>query len=166
MTGKENEYLQAVQRFVRNKNKYDCVIDYSAKLEHECQELSDRDDDQLKETEKELGVKSKIQDIVRAGYDRLHLQTFFTAGPKEVHSWTVRKGTKAPEAAGKIHTDMQKGFIRAEVMSYKDLAKYGSESEVKKAGQYRLEGKDYLVKDGDIFNFRFNVAKNIQKKEK
>jgi ribosome-binding ATPase YchF (GTP1/OBG family) len=87
----------------------------------------------------------------------LNQQTYFTAGEKEVRAWTVRKGATAPEAAGVIHTDFQKGFIRAEVISFADYDKYASEAKIKEAGKLRIEGKDYIVKDGDVMNFRFNV---------
>ena len=92
-----------------------------------------------------------------AAYDLLHLITYFTAGVKEVRAWTVRKGSKAPQAAGVIHTDFEKGFIRAEVIKYDDFIKYGSEAAVKEAGKMGVEGKEYIVQDGDIMHFRFNV---------
>ncbi|MBI2340166.1 MAG: DUF933 domain-containing protein, partial [Deltaproteobacteria bacterium] len=95
--------------------------------------------------------------LVRAAYKLLDLETFFTAGPKEARAWTVLKGTKAPQAAGKIHSDFEKGFIRADVYHYDDLLKYGSEQKVQEAGLMRLEGKEYVVRDGDIMHFRFNV---------
>src|SRR5690606_22396281 len=95
--------------------------------------------------------------IIRAGYQLLGLQTFFTVGPKETHAWTVRVGAKAPEAAGAIHTDFEKGFIRAEVISIADYLALGGEVAAKEAGKMRQEGKDYLVQDGDIMLFRFNV---------
>jgi hypothetical protein len=95
--------------------------------------------------------------LARAGYKLLGLLTFFTAGPKEVRAWTIPQGTKAPQAAGTIHTDFEKGFIRAECYHYNDLVTLGSELKVREAGKMRLEGKDYVVKDGDILFFRFNV---------
>ena len=95
--------------------------------------------------------------VIRAGYDLLHLLTFFTIGPKEAHAWTVQKGAKAPQAAGAIHTDFEKGFIRAETISHSDFIACGGESAAKEAGKMRLEGKEYLVNDGDIFHFLFNV---------
>ncbi len=95
--------------------------------------------------------------VIRAGYSLLDLLTFFTAGPKEARAWTVRRGAKAPEAAGAIHTDFEKGFIRAETISYDDYVACGGEQGAKDAGKMRLEGRDYLVRDGDIFLFRFNV---------
>ena len=95
--------------------------------------------------------------VVRAGYKLLHLQTYFTAGEKEVRAWTVRVGATAPEAAGVIHTDFQRGFIRAEVVSFDDFVACGGEHGAKEAGKLRLEGKDYVVQDGDVMHFRFNV---------
>jgi hypothetical protein len=94
---------------------------------------------------------------VRATYDLLGLQTYFTAGPKEVRAWTVRKGSTAPQAAGVIHTDFEKGFIRAEVIGYDDYVNLSGEAGAKDAGKMRLEGKEYVVKDGDVMHFRFNV---------
>ncbi|MCC7274270.1 MAG: redox-regulated ATPase YchF [Alphaproteobacteria bacterium] len=95
--------------------------------------------------------------VIRAGYDLLGLLTFFTIGPKEAHAWTITAGTKAPQAAGTIHTDFERGFIAAETMAYQDFVTYGGEAGVKEAGRMRLEGREYVVQDGDILNFRFNV---------
>jgi ribosome-binding ATPase YchF (GTP1/OBG family) len=107
---------------------------------------------------KDLGLDEPgVNRVIRAGYDLLHLITYFTAGEKEVRAWTVRKGSKAPQAAGVIHTDFEKGFIRAEVIKYNDYLKYKSEAAVKEAGKMAVEGKEYVVQDGDIMHFRFNV---------
>ena len=95
--------------------------------------------------------------MIRAGYDLLGLITYFTVGEKETRAWTITKGTTAPGAAGKIHTDFQRGFIRAEVIAYDDYVNYGSEVKVKEAGKMRVEGKNYIVKDGDVMHFLFNV---------
>ncbi len=95
--------------------------------------------------------------VIRAGYELLNLQTYFTAGVKEVRAWTVKVGATAPEAAAVIHTDFQKGFIRAEIISYDDFIAYNGEQGAKDAGRWRLEGKDYVVQDGDVIHFRFNV---------
>ena len=95
--------------------------------------------------------------LIRSGYELLNLVSFFTVGPKEAHAWTASNGDKAPQAAGKIHTDFEKGFIRAETISYDDYINFDGEIGAKDAGKMRVEGSDYLVKDGDIFNFRFNV---------
>lgn len=106
----------------------------------------------------ELGMKEAgLDTIVREAYDLLGLQTYFTAGVKETRAWTVRKGAKAPEAAGVIHTDFEKGFIRAEVMKYEDIMRLKTEAAAKEAGVYRSEGKEYVVQDGDVMHFRFNV---------
>ncbi len=107
---------------------------------------------------KELGIEVPGLDrVVRAAYRLLNLETFFTAGSKEVRAWTIRTGTPAPKAAGVIHSDFERGFIRAEVIAYEDFIRYGGEQGAKEAGRWRLEGKDYIVQDGDILHFRFNV---------
>jgi GTP-binding protein YchF len=106
----------------------------------------------------DLGLEEPgVSKLIRLAYDLLNQQTYFTAGEKEVRAWTVKKGATAPEAAGVIHTDFQKGFIRAEVISYSDYDSYESEAKIKEAGKLRIEGKEYIVKDGDVMNFRFNV---------
>jgi ribosome-binding ATPase YchF (GTP1/OBG family) len=106
----------------------------------------------------EIGLKEPGLDrLIRAGYGLLHLVTFFTVGPKETHAWTVAKGAKAPQAAGVIHTDFEKGFIRAETISYADYVACGGEQGAKDAGKMRLEGAEYVVQDGDVMHFRFNV---------
>ena len=101
--------------------------------------------------------KSALDRVIKSSYEILNLMSFFTVGEDEVKAWTIRKETPALEAAGEIHSDIQKGFIRAEVLSYNDLLEYGSFKDARKAGQVRLEGKEYIVQDGDIINFRFNV---------
>ena len=101
--------------------------------------------------------ESGLDKVIKASYDLLGLMSYLTAGKKEVRAWTIKKGTKAPEAAGKIHSDIQRGFIRAEVVSYDDLMKEGSMNAVKEKGLLRSEGKDYIMQDGDIVLFRFNV---------
>jgi GTP-binding protein YchF len=107
---------------------------------------------------KDMGLEEPgVNRVIRAAYSLLDLITYFTAGEKEVRAWTVRKGAKAPEAAGVIHTDFEKGFIRAEVIHYEDFIRYGSESAVKEAGKMNVEGKEYVVQDGDVMHFRFNV---------
>ncbi len=107
---------------------------------------------------KDLGLEETgLARVIRAGYDLLHLITFFTAGPKESRAWTVEKGAKAPQAAGVIHTDFERGFIRAETIAYEDYVAFGGEAGAREAGRLRSEGKDYVVQDGDIMLFRFNV---------
>ena len=106
----------------------------------------------------DLGIKeSGLDKLIKATYDLLGLATYFTAGEDECRAWTFKKGMKAPECAGIIHSDFERGFIKAEIMSYEDLEKYGTELKVKEAGRLRLEGKEYVMQDGDICHFRFNV---------
>ena len=131
------------------------VIPICAKVESE---LSEMDDDESKLFMEELGIDSSGLDrLTHFGYRMLEQITYFTAGKQEVRAWEIRKGSTAPEAAGKIHTDFEKGFIRAEVFHFDDIDQLGSESSVKDAGRWRLEGRDYVVQDGDIMHFRFNV---------
>lgn len=105
----------------------------------------------------ELGIESGLGEVIRSGYTLLNLETFFTAGPTESHAWTITKGTKAPQAAGKIHSDFEKGFIRAQIFNVTDLESLGTEKAVREAGKLRSEGKDYTVRDGDVVEFLFNV---------
>jgi hypothetical protein len=131
------------------------VVSVCASMEAEMVELDDED---LKEFLSELGLKEPgLNRVIFAAYSLLGLQTYFTAGVKEVRAWTVKVGATAPEAAGVIHTDFQKGFIRAEVMAYEDFVANNGEQGCKEAGKLRLEGKEYVVKDGDVMHFRFNV---------
>jgi GTP-binding protein YchF len=128
----------------------------SAAIEAEIAQLGS--DEEKQEFLSSLGLEETgLARVIRAGYDLLHLITFFTVGPKEAHAWTVQKGAKAPQAAGVIHTDFEKGFIRAETIAYADFIACNGESGAKEAGKMRLEGKEYVVQDGDIFHFRFNV---------
>lgn len=131
------------------------VVPLCAKLEEDCVDLTEAE---KKEFLHELGLnETGLDRLIRAGYDLLGLQTFFTAGVKEVRAWTVRKGATAPQAAACIHTDFEKGFIRAEVIGYDDFIQYQGEQGAKEAGKWRLEGKTYLVRDGDVMHFLFNV---------
>jgi hypothetical protein len=121
-------------------------------------ELSRLDDDEKLEFLADMGLKEPgLNRLIRAGYSLLQLLTFFTAGPKEARAWTVRQGATAPQAAGVIHTDFQKGFIRAEIVGYSDFIELKGEQGAKEAGKWRLEGKEYVVKEGDVVHFRFNV---------
>jgi GTP-binding protein YchF len=132
------------------------AIFLDAKFEAELVELGD--DDEAREMLAETGVDEPGLDVLaRVGFDTLGLQTYLTAGPKETRAWTIRKGATAPEAAGVIHTDFQKGFIKAEIVSYDDLVAAGSMASAKSAGKVRMEGKDYVMADGDVVEFRFNV---------
>jgi GTP-binding protein YchF len=149
----DNRHYQAVKQFAEAENAD--VIAICAKIEEELASLSDEERDLFLQ---DLGYsESGLDQIVKATYHLLGLQTFLTGGPDEVRAWTFTKGMKAPECAGVIHTDFQKGFIKAEAYSYTDLMTYGSESAVKDAGKLRIEGKEYTVQDGDILHFRFNV---------
>jgi len=131
------------------------VIDIDEINEEEISELDDADKQEFLEA---IGLtESGVDKLTRAAYHLLGLGTYFTAGEKEVRAWTFKRGMKAPQAAGIIHSDFEKGFIRAVTMSYDDLVKYGSEKAVKEAGRLREEGKEYVVQDGDIMEFRFNV---------
>ena len=131
------------------------VITVCAKIESELSELSDEDKKTFLE---DLGIKeSGLDKLIKATYDLLGLATYFTVGSDEVKAWTFTKGMKAPECAGIIHSDFERGFIRAEVMSYEALEKCGNEANVRANGLMRLEGKDYIMQDGDICHFRFNV---------
>jgi GTP-binding protein YchF len=131
------------------------AIFLDAKLESELVEL---DEDEARELLAEVGITEPGLDVLaRVGFDTLGLQTYLTAGPKEVHAWEIKKGATAPEAAGVIHTDFQKGFIKAEIVSYDDLVGLGSMLKAKEAGKVRMEGKDYVMKDGDVVEFRFNA---------
>jgi hypothetical protein len=131
------------------------AIFLDAKIEAELIELPD---DEALELLQGMGQdESGLSQLVRIGFDTLGLQTFLTAGPKEARAWTIRKGATAPEAAGVIHTDFQRGFIKAEIVSYGDLVAEGSVAAARAAGKVRMEGKDYVMRDGDVVEFRFNV---------
>ena len=149
----DNPYLDQVSELAASENAGVVVV--CNKLEAEIAEL---DDEERLEFLADLGMEEPGLDrVIRAGYDLLGLHTYFTAGVKEVRAWTVKVGATAPQAAGVIHTDFEKGFIRAEVVSYDDFVEYNGENGAKDAGRWRLEGKDYIVKDGDVVHFRFNV---------
>ena len=148
-----NDYSKKVMEYASKHNSKVVII--SAKIE---EELSELDDEEHKMFLEELGIKeSGLDKLIKEAYALLGLQTFFTAGEKECRAWTFRKGMKAPQCAGVIHTDFEKGFIKAETYSYDDLITYGTPLKVKEAGKVRLEGKDYVVQDGDIMLFRFNI---------
>ena len=149
----ENEYVKQVREVAAKESAKVVVI--SAAVEAEVLELHD---DERAHFLEGLGLKeSGLNQVIREGYDLLHLITFFTAGPKEVHAWTAQKGSTAPEAAGIIHTDFEKGFIRAEIMKFTDLDRLGSEAAVKENGLLDVEGREYVIEDGDVVFFRFNV---------
>ena len=148
-----NKYNDMVSEYASKENA--SVIVVCAKMESE---LAEMNDDDKTEFLKEMGISnSGLDKLIFATYDLLGLQTFFTSGKDECRAWTFKKGMKAPECAGIIHSDFQRGFIKAEIMSFDDLKECGSELKVKEAGKMRLEGKEYLMQDGDIVYFRFNV---------
>ncbi|MDT2963472.1 redox-regulated ATPase YchF [Enterococcus casseliflavus] len=148
-----NDYVNKVKEFAASENTEVIVI--SARAEEEIAELEEEDKAEFLEA---LGIEeSGLDQLIRAAYDLLGLATYFTAGEQEVRAWTFRKGIKAPQAAGIIHTDFERGFIRAETVSFEDLNQYGTMQAAKEAGRVRLEGKDYVVQDGDVMLFRFNV---------
>ncbi|MFT6029921.1 MAG: GTP-binding protein YchF [Oleiphilaceae bacterium] len=148
-----NPHLDKVNEIAASENAIVVVI--CNKLEAEIAEL---DDEERNEFLADLGMEEPGLDrVIRAGYELLGLQTYFTAGVKEVRAWTMKEGGTAPKAAAVIHTDFERGFIRAEVMAYDDFIKYNGEAGAKDAGKWRLEGKEYIVKDGDVIHFRFNV---------
>lgn len=149
-----NAYVEAVKEHLKDIDAEMVVL--AGELEAEVAELEDEED--RKEFLNDAGLtEPSVNKVVRAAYDLLDLETFFTIGPDEIRAWTVRKGSTAPEAAGVIHSDLQTGFIRAEVIAYNDFIEYGSEKACKDAGKFRLEGKSYIVQDGDLLNIRFNV---------
>lgn len=149
-----NHYVDAVREAVKDENAEIMII--SAKTESEIAEMDSYEDRQM--FLDELGLKeSGVSRLIKAAYHLLGLQTFFTAGADECRAWTIHKGDKAPKAAGVIHTDFEKGFIRAEVIKYEDFVNYGSEAAVRSAGKLATEGKEYVVQDGDIMHFLFNV---------
>lgn len=148
-----NEYVQQVREFAKSENAE--VIVVCARAEEEIAELEDEDKQEFLEA---MGIQeSGLDQLIRGAYHLLGLATYFTAGEQEVRAWTFKQGMKAPQCAGIIHTDFERGFIRAETVSYDDLVEYGSMQAAKEAGKVRLEGKEYLVQDGDIMLFRFNV---------
>jgi GTP-binding protein YchF len=153
LTVADNPLVQKVIDFAAGEKSE--VIVVCAKIEEEISEL---DADEKAMFLEELGImESGLDQLIRAAYQLLGLATYFTAGVQEVRAWTIRQGTKAPQAAGVIHTDFERGFIRAEIVAYEDLLEAGSHAAAKEKGKVRLEGKEYIVKDGDVIHFRFNV---------
>ena len=149
-----NKYVEAVREAVKNEDAEILVV--AAKIESEIAELETYEERQM--FLEEIGLKeSGVSRLIKAAYHLLNLQTYFTAGNDEVRAWTFLRGSKAPQCAGIIHTDFEKGFIRAEVIKYNDFVSLGSEQAVKEAGKMSVEGKEYVVQDGDIMHFRFNV---------
>lgn len=148
-----NKYVQQVKEYAEKENSEVMVV--CAKLE---EDLSGLEDEEKAEMLAEYGLEeSGLDKLIQASYKLLGLMSFLTAGVQEVRAWTIKQGTKAPQAAGKIHSDIERGFIRAEIVSYDDLVECGSEAKAKEKGLFRLEGKEYIMQDGDVVNFRFNV---------
>ena len=149
-----NEYVEQVREAVKDEDAEILVI--AARTEADIAELETYEDKMM--FLEELGLQeSGVNRLIKSAFKLLNLETFITAGEMEVKAWTYHKGWKAPQCAGVIHTDFEKGFIRAEVIKYEDYIKYGSEAAVREAGKLSIEGKDYVVQDGDIMHFRFNV---------
>ena len=149
-----NAYVDAVREAVKDENAQILIV--AAQTESEIAELEDYEERQM--FLQEIGLQeSGVNRIIKAAYALLNLETFLTAGPKEVRAWTFRRGSKAPQCAGVIHSDFERGFIRAEIIKYDDYIHYGSEAAVKEAGKMHTEGKEYIMQDGDIVVFRFNV---------
>ncbi|MEG2849922.1 MAG: DUF933 domain-containing protein, partial [Bacteroidales bacterium] len=149
-----NKYVDMVRDAVKNEDAQILVI--AAKIESEIAELDNYEERQM--FLEEIGLqKSGVVRLIRSAFALLNLETYFTAGIQEVRAWTYNKGDKAPQAAGVIHSDFEKGFIRAEVIKYDDFVKYGSEANCRTAGKLGVEGKEYVVQDGDIMHFLFNV---------
>lgn len=152
LTKETNKYVEVVKEIASKENAK--VVVLCSKIE---EELASLDKDERQMFKDELGIKSSgLEKLVVASYDLLGLMSYLTAGEKEVRAWTITKGTKAPAAAGKIHTDFEKGFIKAEIVSYDDLVEAGSFTHAKEKGKVRIEGKDYVMQDGDVVLFRFN----------
>jgi ribosome-binding ATPase YchF (GTP1/OBG family) len=151
--GKDNSYVQKLK--TKAEKEGSPVVVLCGKIEQEIVELPP---EERKDFLQALGLEEPgLHKMIKEGYKLLDLITFFTAGPKEARAWTIRKGTKAQQAAGEIHSDMERGFIAAEVINYEKYIEIGSFQKAKEVGAVRLEGKDYIVKDGDIIYFRFNV---------
>ncbi|CEI96573.1 Putative Obg-like ATPase 1 [Rhizopus microsporus] len=158
---KKNKWLPKIKAWIDENSPGDMMIPYSGAYEYRLTLASAEEKEQI---QKENNAPSVLSKIIVNGYAALQLIYFFTGGPDEVRAWTIRKNTKAPQAAGVIHTDFERGFIMAEVMKYEDLKELGSESAVKAAGKYMQKGKDYIVEDGDIIYFKFNVTAPAKKK--
>ena len=151
--GGSNPHVQAVKELAKEQNSGVFVI--CAQIE---QEIAELEDDEKKEFLEDLGIaESGLEKLIKASYELLGLMSFLTSGEDETRAWTIKVGTKAPQAAGKIHTDFERGFIKAEVVNYQDLLDCGSYAGARDKGLVRMEGKEYVVRDGDVILFRFNV---------
>jgi len=160
---KKNKWLAKIKAWIDENDPGALLIPFSGVLELK---LVDMPPDEAEKYLKENGITSSLDKIVKTGYKVLQLEYFFTVGKDEVKAWTIQKGTKAPQAAGRIHTDFEKGFIMAEVMKYADLHELGNENAAKSAGKYRQQGRNYVVEDGDIILFKFNAGAGLTDKKK
>merc|ERR1712027_306790 len=156
---KKNKFLPKIKEYIDKNDPGAMIIPFSGAFE---QKLMDMETEEEKKAYlEETKCTSILDKIIVQGYKALQLQYFFTAGPDEVKAWTIQKGSKAPQAAGRIHTDFEKGFIMAEVMNYVDFKEEGSEAAAKAAGKYRQQGRNYVVEDGDIIFFKFNAGAGL-----
>lgn len=161
---KKNKWLAKIKEWVDKNDPGASIIPFSGAYEHKLVEIED--DGERKTYIEENKCPSALDKIILTGYKALQLEYFFTAGADEVKAWTIQKGTKAPQAAGRIHTDFEKGFIMAEVMHFKDFKEEGSEASCKSAGKYRQQGRNHVVEDGDIIFFKFNAGAGLTKDAK
>ncbi|KXJ79569.1 hypothetical protein RP20_CCG000378 [Aedes albopictus] len=161
---KKNKWLPKIKEWIDKNDPGASLIPFSGLFEHKLAEMES--DTERKAYEEETKCTTMLDRIITTGYKALQLEYFFTAGPDEVKAWTIQKGTKAPQAAGRIHTDFEKGFIMAEVMHYKDFKEEGSEAAAKAAGKYRQQGRNYVVEDGDIIFFKFNAGAGLKDAKK
>lgn len=161
---KKNKWLVKIKEWVDKNDPGAPIIPFSGAYEAKLVEFED--DNERKAFIEENKCPSALEKIIITGYKALQLEYFFTAGPDEVKAWTVQKGTKAPQAAGRIHTDFEKGFIMAEVMAFKDFKENGSEAACKAAGKYKQQGRNYVVEDGDIIFFKFNAGAGLKDAKK
>lgn len=160
---KKNKWLPKIKEWVDKNDPKAAIIPFSGAFEHK---LTEMDPEEKKKCLQEVQANSNLEKIIVTGYKTLQLAYFFTSGKDEVKAWTIQKGTKAPQAAGRIHTDFEKGFIMAEVMKFDDFKEEGSETALKAAGKYRQQGRNYIVEDGDIIFFKFNAGAGLQGKKK
>jgi len=160
---KKNKWLAKIKAWIDEHDAGAPIIPFSGALESK---LVDMPEDEKEKYLKEIGTTGSLEKIIKTGYKILQLEYFFTSGKDEVKAWTIQKGTKAPQAAGRIHTDFEKGFIMAEVMHFEDFKTEGSEQAARAAGKYRQQGRNYIVEDGDIILFKFNAGAGLQAKKK
>ncbi|KAK9708510.1 Protein of unknown function (DUF933) [Popillia japonica] len=161
---KKNKWLVKIKEWVDKNDPGAIIIPFSGSFEFKLIEMEDPE--LRKKYCEDNNTTSALDKIIVQGYKALQLEYFFTSGPDEVKAWTIQKGTKAPQAAGKIHTDFEKGFIMAEVMKFADFKEEGSETSVKAAGKYRQQGRNYVVEDGDIIFFKFNAGAGLKDAKK